>query len=218
MYRSIISIVVVLFITLALTATASAPTNTAGPLDCSTGICTSKLVSETIPANSTQFRWTNLNQQFNNANAGENVATYSQMWKKGLGNSWGSVSEARCINPRNGCHGLEVDLVLNGELDEAAGDWRLGQSIVLWQLPGSTGVPTATNALYIAGGLPHREDVRTKYGVNVDLHCNVACLRVRSGEKIVLSDDDQIAIRFNPVTDNVELLNGTRVIWKVSAQ
>ena len=197
----------------AASAFASEPTNTAGPLDCSTGICTQRLTKETVPAGTIPFHWTTLTQLFNKTDDGENVATYSQAWKQAFGPTWSTVGETRCIYPRGGCHGAEFDLVVDGPL--LPGDWRLGMSIVIWKMPGSTGVPTASNALYIAGGVPYREEVRVDSGVNVDMHCNIACLRVRSGEKVGLSDDGLVAFRFNPVTHMVELLYGEQVLWSV---
>jgi len=191
-------------------AHASSPVNTAEPIDCSTGICTAHLLAETIPFDSTAFRWTSLTQQFNYASAGENVATYSQMWKQGPGTSWAFVAEDRCQHQRGGCHGAEIDLVVDGPLQP--GDWRLGQSIVIWKMPNSGGTPTANYALLIAGGVPYREQVRVDYGVSVQVHCNVACLQVRSGDKIALDDAGQIAFRYNPAAQRVELLNGERVV------
>lgn len=200
----------------ASTAYASPPENTAAPIDCSTGICTSKLVAETIPFDSTAFRWTSLTQQFNHAAAGENVATYTQMWKQGPGTSWAFAAENRCINQRGGCHGAEIDLVVDGPVQD--GDWRLGQSIVIWKMPNSVGVPEANYALLIAGGVPYREDVRVDYGISVQTHCYFACLQVRTGEKIALSDDAKIAFRYNPMSASIEFLNGERVVFAIPTQ
>lgn len=198
-------------------AWASAPVNTAGPLDCSTGICTQRLVTERIPFDSTRFRWTTLTQQFNSANEGENVASYQQMIKLGPSPSWSLVGETRCVDQRGGCHGAEIDLVVDGPLQP--GDWRLGQSIVIWKMPGSTAdPPTANFGLLVAPQWDQRENIRVDVGIGIQTRNNIAALQIRSGEKIALDDDGQIALRYNPATLRVELLSHGMVIWSVPTQ
>jgi hypothetical protein len=198
-------------------ASASDPVNTAGKLDCTTGICTPHLVQQTVPFDSTAFTWTSLTQQFNNASAGENVATYSQMWKQASGTSWAFVAENRCINKRGGCHGAEIDLVVDGPLQD--GDWRLGQSIVIWRMPNSApGAPTANYGLLIAPQWDQRENIRVDVGVGIQTRCNVACLQIRSGESIALDDAGQITIRYNPVSGAIEFRNGARVVSTIATQ
>ena len=192
-----------LLLTLFCSASVLACPNTNGKLS----------VCQEVSFNDTRFVWMSLFQQTNNADAGENVALYTQQLKYGKGNSWGSVSEIRCVNHWGGCHGHEVDLVVNGPL--AWGDWRTGQSIVIWKLPGSEGQPQANFGLLVAPQWDERENIRVDVGIGVQTRHNIAAVQIRSGEKIALDDSGKIAIRFNPTTQQIEFLNGERVLQSI---
>lgn len=170
-------------------------------------------ICQEVPSLSTEFVWTSLFQQTNHADTGENVVLYSQQLKQGTGTSWASVFEARCYNRRGGCHGQEIDLVVDGPLQ--LGDWRIGQSIVIWKMPGSDGVPSANFGLLVAPQWTERENVKVDVGIGIQTRNNVAALQVRSGEKIALDDSGRIAFRFNPATKQIEFLNGETVLWAV---
>jgi len=170
-------------------------------------------VCQNVPPISSQFVWTVLYQQNDFADVGENVVLYSQQNKFGAGPAWGSVSEARCNHPRGGCAGQEIDLVVNGPLQ--FGDWRIGQSIVLWRVPGTDGVPSVNYGLLVASEWNDRENIRAEVGIGIDTRNNIAALRIRSGEKIALDDEGRITFRFNPAAQTIEFANGDRVIWSI---
>jgi hypothetical protein len=82
------------------------------------GYVNSTIYARTITgATETSFEWANLAIMDNYATAGENVALYGQGNKRGVGPTWGIVSEARdftqTANPTKGLVGLEVGIFAN---------------------------------------------------------------------------------------------------------
>lgn len=195
----------------------SAQDRTPTPLDCRSlpwdgGFATCN-ESEEVPPYDTRFRWLRLFQQTNNAAVGENVTVYSKQRKQGAGSSWAFVAEAACMHERGGCHGAEIDLMVSGPVQW--GDWRLGQSIVIWSLGAPN--PQAHFGLLVAPEWTRRNEITSQYGVHVDLVCTIACMSVREDQKICLEATGKVCLRLNTHTRRVELLNGERVLtaWPV---
>lgn len=171
-------------------------------------LCPVESSTVSVPTSSQAFVWNVLRTQDNYAASGENVTTYAKMHKRGVGNSWAEVSETRCFHPRAGCHVRESDLVVNGPLQ--GGDLRLIEQMLFWPLPEGEGAPEATAGLYMGSV---GDAVTTRHGIDLDLHCSIACLAVRAGERIALERTGRIAIRFNPASSSIEFLNGERIVW-----
>jgi hypothetical protein len=53
-----------------------------------------------------------------------------------------------------------------------------------------------------------RDHVDVGYGLNVGVHCRIACIAVPVGEKISLSGDGVISLRYNSQTGRIEFLRG----------
>jgi hypothetical protein len=143
----------------------------------------------------------------------ENVAGHFQANKYGKGATWGLLSEVEDPTGAGYLWGAEIDLLSRGDGDA----WlRRGLGIVLGV---NQGVGTATIG-YGIDILPFWRDrgrVDVMYGIHVGVPARVAAIAVQAGQRVALEESGRIAIRFNPNTNAVEIVNGERVLtsWGV---
>lgn len=148
----------------------------------------------------------------NGPEGAENVAVYATSNHYGRGTGWAGVFE---MQDHGGAFwGVEVDAMTFGPYRPYT--HRVGVGIVLGRSGGRTsGATEVDKALWIAAV---DDGVTARYGVRVDAHCSIACISLRGGESIAVSDDPVVPVfRFDPATGFVGLFTGNLCVWCVHA-
>jgi hypothetical protein len=170
----------------------------------------------------TAFEWTGLFVMDNYADAGENVALYTQANGFGAGPNWGFVSE--CTNTyslASTCVGAEINVSTAGR---DTGN-RIGIDVVLadgplWRGMGPSAVIEGTAAIRVGVSQPSSPHAIWKYGVKIQDKVGVAidttgaetktAIRLKEGQRIELDATGQIKIDF--AAGQIRFLNGERVV------
>lgn len=147
------------------------------------------------------YEWAAWFQLTDAGESGENVAAVAQAYHKGTASTWALNSEVHCLVPTAGCFGHENDIAVIGP---AGGSLRIGAMNLAANLDPSKGT-AEVDTMYLVAELPYRADkVIAKRGIAVDIICSMACLTVRAGQRIGLTEDGSTAVRFNPETKRIE--------------
>lgn len=172
------------------------------------------------------FEWTGLFIMDNYADAGENVALYTQANAFGSGPNWGFVAE--CTNafaPHATCVGAEINVSTTGR-DTGT---RIGIDIVLvdgklWRGMGPSEVIEGTAGLRIGSSWPSSPHAKWTYGIKLDGKMTTAidmtkaetstAIKLKRGQQIELGD----GVRIDYADGQIRFLNAGRVIHQFPMQ
>jgi hypothetical protein len=170
----------------------------------------------THPASQT-FEWANLTILNNPADAGANVASYSQALKTGRGTTWAGVLEVQDGTGRGGFFGLEIDAYTSGPSPTPGsmdGD-RIGLGIILGRAFKTGGKATVDYGIMIAPAGLDDNEADVNFGMMVWSQCRFACFAMRAGNKIAYEESGAIASKFDPHTGRWGLYNGDKPLFEV---
>jgi hypothetical protein len=170
----------------------------------------------THPASQT-FEWANLPILNNPADAGANVASYSQALKTGRGTTWAGVLEVQDGTGRGGFFGLEIDAYTSGPSPTPGsmdGD-RIGLGIILGRAFKTGGKATVDYGIMIAPAGLDDNEADVNFGMMVWSQCRFACFAMRAGNKIAYEESGAIASKFDPATGRWGLYNGDKPLFEV---
>jgi hypothetical protein len=170
----------------------------------------------THPASQT-FEWANLTILNNPADAGANVASYSQALKTGRGTTWAGVLEVQDGTGRGGFFGLEIDAYTSGPSPAPGsmdGD-RIGLGIILGRAFKTGGKATVDYGIMIAPAGLDDNEADVNFGMMVWSQCRFACFAMRAGNKIAYEESGAIASKFDPHTGRWGLYNGDKPLFEV---
>lgn len=149
--------------------------------------------------------------------SGSAVAGYFTANKYAAGAAFGMVAEVQDVLGVGPMWGMEIDAFIIG--DHYPDTWlRRGLGVVIGVNQGRH-VPTTIGwGVQVLPFYRDRGYVSVNYGISVDVPANIAAISVMAGEKVCLESSGRVCLRFNPTRNAVEIINGERVLWSVSAQ
>jgi hypothetical protein len=144
-----------------------------------------------------------------NAEAAGSTAAYITNNRWNAAPSFGLVAEVQDTRGVGPFWTAELDAFSSGAGVTHDTMQRRALGIVVGRSPG--GGLRDTTIGYGIDILPYYSDrghVDVAYGINVGVHCEIACISVPVGEKITLSGDGVVSLRYNPATARIEFLYG----------
>jgi hypothetical protein len=150
------------------------------------------------------YHWSLFSAMDNYSDVGENVGIYSQVSQHGKGATWAGVLQATCLNPDGAnCYGLELDIAP----PVSAAPNGIGVGMVVSRAremnvpdPSDARTASARFGFLIGENWYDRGKVSVGVAFDADIHCDIACVRVRDGEAIAFSSNALIVQKFDPQT------------------
>jgi hypothetical protein len=182
------------------------------------GVRANLIVRTDVQLGNESYEWNLVARLYNQSDRGQNTAFTAQAYKHGAGSTWGVVVEAHDYTGQGFLIGQEIDLLANGPANNS----RLGLTILVGKSDPALPAPVVDAGITIApfNFQSSQQDTTAgsvRYGLDIRTHCQAACIRVGSGERIALSDDPVVgALSFDPLTGFAGFIRANRFcVWCV---
>lgn len=148
---------------------------------------------------------------------GTAVAGYFTTNRYSTGPAFGLLAEVQDVTGRGELWAMEIDAFSRGPDGTPGSGLRRGLGVVLGVNQGK-GEATIGYGIDVLCFFRDCGRVRVHYGLHIGVPADVAAIAVQAGERVALEESGRIAIRFNPKTNAVEIVNGEAVLasWRVN--